>query len=155
MCYTNSPSCEYRKVLKMASIFLFSIAFFFFFLGYTTLIHFKLSETQRPFLPIKEILIPWPRQGRLVSIICVALSTFFVFLSFSTYDVQWHFDLNSLKILLVFVIIPMCFYLIYILQHIKKIDKSTVFITSQKSGVSWQAPILASVVISLLYFLNS
>jgi hypothetical protein len=136
----------------MITSLLVGIGCMFFVLGHSTLLFFKGKDSQ--LIPIKQAIFPWPRKGKSVSILCLALSATSFFLnSYLAPEAQSAFSHSAWKILIVFAAAPSVIYAAYFLRRIRKTPNGLFFSPSESTEREWLAPLLISVFVSLVFLI--
>lgn len=136
----------------MTTSFLTGMAFIFFIMGHSTLLFFKSKENSS--IPIINLILPWPKNGRMISFICIVLSFIFLFTAlFLPHEANEQKSHYSLQITLVLIIIPGCIYTSYILKRIYKKPEGFLFISSEAKKIEWSTPLFFSAIVSFLFWL--
>jgi hypothetical protein len=144
------PRRPQRRDLSMTSL-LFGLGCLFFVIGHSTLLYFKSRGISS--LPIRQALLPWPKQGRIVSLLCLALSIGWLLLAIASLPSEPVLPSgSSLKILVVFAVAPCAVYLIYFFRRIKRGPDGLSFCVSDPGRAEWSLPIVLGAAVSLVYW---
>jgi hypothetical protein len=136
----------------MVTSLLIGFGFVFFLLGHSTLLFFKGKES--PVMPIREAIFPWPKKGKLVSVLCLGLSVGSVFLIFSLPpDNQSSASSSAWKILSVFVVFPSVIYANYLAKRIRKRPEGLSYFPSNATRQEWSLPVIISVFVSAVFWI--
>ena len=134
----------------MISCLLIGFTSLFFILGHSTLLYFREKDSER--IPIADVIFPWPKNGKFVSILCLALS-FASFVLMLTLDL----DLNNekkfvhWKIITILVFFPIGFYLNYLYKRINKNSEGSLCFICSVGQEEWRFPWIFSVSISFIF----
>ena len=136
----------------MVTAFLFGIGFLFLIVAHSTLLFFKSKNSSS--MPIAEMIFPWPKDGRLVSILCLSLSaTSFFFMLHLPYDLHYPITTSAWKILAIFFIFPSIIYSFYIIRRINKNTEGFLYLSPHEKNREWAIPMIISAAISILFFI--
>ena len=136
--------------VNMSTSFLIGMACLFFVIGHSTLVHFLIKES--PSRTIINIIFPWPRNGKSIPILCLLISLLCVFLLIIT---PGDFMINSKsgwKLIFIFAVFPIVFYVLYIAKRIYKETGSFIFRETEFDRTDWVWPLILSVTISVVFW---
>ena len=136
----------------MISCLLIGFTSLFFVLGHSTLLYFREKELQ--IIPITDVIFPWPKNGKFVSVLCLTLSfaTFVLMLSLGL-DINTGIIFLNWKILFILVFFPIGFYLNYLYRRINKNLEGKFYFVSAVNQDDWRFPIFFSVCISFIFWI--
>ncbi|MEI7431783.1 MAG: hypothetical protein WCL27_15125 [Betaproteobacteria bacterium] len=130
----------------MAFSLLLGLAILFFIVGHSTLLHYLTKE--RTSIGMKELFIPWPRTGKVVSVLCYCLSLLFVFLLIAL-PLKWNLEsISSWKILFAMAMLPTAAYISFILRRIRKTGHGFIFDSTSTSNQEWKVILMIAVIVS-------
>ena len=136
----------------MISFLLIGFSCLFFLLGHSTLLYFREKDSET--IPIADVIFPWPKNGKFVSLLCLALSfSSFILMLLLTSDTNPTKIYSKWKILISLGIFPMVFYLIFICRRITKNSKGSLCFKSEVINDEWSLPILFSSCIAFIFWI--
>ncbi len=136
----------------MGVIFLlFGLGCVFFIVGHSLLLHFKTKDSAE--VPLSDALLPWPKNGRFVSLLCFSLS--FLMLS----SLPWFFPVRSgasagaWKILFIFIIFPVGSYAYFFARRIRRTSEGLVFVSPRPGDNDWKIPLIIVIAVNASYYI--
>lgn len=136
----------------MVTSFLIGLGSLFFMLGHSTLLFFKSKELI--LMPLKNAIFPYPKQGKTVSFLCLALSVMaFVIAILLPNDLRSSSWRSSLVILSTFCVVPCGIYLVYCFKRIRRDSNGFVFLPSDATKLEWSLPLLISAFVNILFWI--
>lgn len=121
----------------------------FFILGHSTLLFFRSQES--PTLTVMELIIPWPKNGKIVSLLCIGIAIgFFIELLTITSDLKSTPFSITWKIILSMTVLPLTVYFLHIIKRLQKKSGVVTYSSSNATKHEWGTPIIFVVFISLL-----
>ncbi|MFC5771573.1 hypothetical protein [Thauera sinica] len=134
----------------MGRIILISIAITFFVMGHSTLLHFKTVESRK--FPAFNILFPWPKTGRFVSVLCLFVALCMFLAAFFLPGVRMTPHPDTWKGVLIFAVFPSICYGAYILAGLRK-EEGEIFFNADLVKDAWKYPILFMAIVNLIFYL--
>jgi hypothetical protein len=129
----------------MVTSLLIGFSCVFFILGHSTLLFFKSKELSA--MPIREAILPWPKQGKFVSVLCLVVSVASIFLMFYLPPENESSPSSSAwKILSIFVLFPSAIYANYLATRL-------VYCPTDPTPQEWSLPIAISVFVSVIFWI--
>ena len=138
----------------MVTSFLIGMGCLFLILGHSTLLFFKSKDL--PSMPIRDAILPWPRKGRSVSVLCLglAVASFFLILLLPS-ESRFLASHSAWKILVTFAVLPSVIYANYLSRRIRKKSEGLLYVASDARPREWSLPLVISAfVFVLLWTLN-
>lgn len=133
-------------------LFILGVSFIFLLLAHSTLLHFKMKESNN--IPLAQCIFPWPKNGgKFVSILCLMLSGIFFFLFLIFLNKTSIYVTGFWKIFIALIFVPGFFYLLYITSGISRSDNRLHFSTPINSGRKWIFPVIISLTISFIFWI--
>ena len=132
----------------MVTSLLIGLGCLFFILGHSTLLFFKSKDLSS--MPIRDAIFPWPKKGKLVSILCLGLSAASFFLMFSLpSEIQSSVSHSEWKIWVIFTVFPGVSYALYLSKRIRNQPEGLMYFSSDLTRQEWSLPLIISAFISV------
>ena len=132
----------------MAAALFIGFACLFFIMGHGTLLYFRMKEAD--VIPAKDLVLPWPKNGKFVSYLCISLSA----LCLGTLSlIPFDFNLRLSQVRELFVVTtlaPLAWYGLYIWRRLHNESGTIVFRSVDTVYWEWAIPLGAVAVASLL-----
>lgn len=105
-------------------------------------------------MPLADMIFPWPKNGKVVSLLCLGLSIGCLFLAIalpsnlhaSGWSAMW-------KIIGVLIVFPTVIYGSYLYRRVHKTPEGYLFVESDAKRLGWTVPLLIAAVVNLLAWL--
>jgi hypothetical protein len=138
----------------MAVTALLGFATIFLILGHSTLLYFKSVDGEE--LPLREMIFPWPKSGKLVSVLCLIISGIFMMVFWGKVkSIEDFYSEGAIRILIALVGVPTIMYMGFLKARLLRRNGHLVFSSKAVRKMEWSLPILAVAGISLyLFFFN-
>lgn len=135
----------------MAAFFLIGIACFFFIVGHSTLLHFKSEDLSS--MSIAEVILPWPKKGKFVSVLCLGLSgASLILLLLGNSDADRPVSISAWKVLIIFAVLPSFIYGSFLFRRVRKTPQGILYFPSPVSEKEWALPLMISAAVSALSY---
>lgn len=133
----------------MVTALLFGFSCLFFIMAHSTLILYKSKDSG--IISVKELIFPWPQNGKFVSLICLVLSLVFLGVAIK---IPSDFKLNSMamwRIIISTIVVPTVIYVNYISKRISMGTDGIFFNASAPTKNDWAMPMFVIVVVSFVF----
>lgn len=133
-------------------LFILGVSFIFLLLAHSTLLHFKMKESNS--IPVAQCIFPWPKNGgKFVSVLCLMLSGFFFFLFLTFSSKASIYVVGFWRIFISLIFVPGFFYFLYIISGVSKFNNHLHFSISASSSGKWILPVIISLAISFFFLM--